>query len=51
MSDPKFLQAKAIVDFPSEEAKISRFWRDNDIFHKSLQIREGAPDIESAASA
>jgi len=43
MSKPKFEQAKPIVDFPSVEASISRFWREQDIFHKSLRLREGGP--------
>ena len=30
------------VKFPSLEDKITQYWKDNDIFKKSVEIREGA---------
>ncbi len=43
MSQPKFLQAQPIVNFPEVEASIQQFWQSNSIFEKSLKIREGRP--------
>jgi isoleucyl-tRNA synthetase len=43
MSEPKFLKAEAIVNFPEVEASIQKFWQDRRIFEKSLEIREGGP--------
>ncbi len=43
MSEPKFLKAQPIVNFPAVEASIQKFWQDQQIFEKSLQIREGRP--------
>ncbi len=31
------------VSYPEQEAKILEFWRERDIFQKSLELREGAP--------
>ena len=31
------------MDFPSEEKKILKFWRDNEIFEKSLKKKKGFP--------
>ncbi len=45
MSQGKFLQAKPIVDFPAVEKSIARFWRENRIFEKSLQARQGSPQF------
>ncbi len=33
---PKFREVSARADFPALDARILAFWRDNDIFHKSL---------------
>ena len=43
MSDPKFTQARPIVNFPEVESSIQRFWQENGIFEKSLKNREGCP--------
>ncbi len=32
------------VDFPKMEEKVLEFWRENDIFQKSIAQREGAPE-------
>ena len=45
MSAAKFEQAKPIVDFPSVEQSISAFWRENRIFEKSLELRQGRPQF------
>jgi len=31
------------IDFPAIEKRVLAFWRENNIFEKSLQIREGSP--------
>ena len=31
------------MDFVSREKDVLKFWKENDIFHKSNQIREGCP--------
>ena len=41
MSEQKFQQAKPIVDFPAAEEAVMRFWEENQIFEKSLKLREG----------
>ena len=33
---PRFREVSARADFPAMDARILAFWRDNDIFHKSL---------------
>ncbi|HXV73718.1 MAG TPA: class I tRNA ligase family protein, partial [Sphingomonadales bacterium] len=43
MSDAKFLQAQPIVDFPAVEASIQKFWKQNRIFEKSMEMRQGQP--------
>ena len=43
MSEPKFLKAKPIVNFPEAEAAIQEFWDNNCIFEKSLRLRQGGP--------
>ena len=43
MSEPKFLKAKPIVNFPEAEAAIQEFWDNNSIFEKSLRLRQGGP--------
>lgn len=42
MSKPRFQRAKPIVDFPATEHDVSRFWEQNRIFEKSLELRKGA---------
>jgi len=42
-SQPRFLRADPIVDFPAVEASIQDFWREHHIFDKSLQNRAGRP--------
>jgi isoleucyl-tRNA synthetase len=43
MSGPRFEQVAPLVDFPALEARIRRFWKERDVFHRSLARREGAP--------
>jgi isoleucyl-tRNA synthetase len=38
-----FEKVAPVIDFPEAEARIRRFWRDRDIFHKSLAKRRGGP--------
>ncbi len=38
-----FKEVSSKVNFPEREAGILRFWKENKIFEKSLEIREGAP--------
>ncbi len=45
MSQPKFDKAQPIVDFPAVEREISAFWKQNRIFEKSLEIRQGRPQF------
>jgi len=32
------------IDFPAIEARVLAFWKENDIFHKSMTQREGGPE-------
>jgi len=32
------------VNFPEQEEKVLKFWNDNDVFKKSIEIREGCPE-------
>ena len=34
----------ANLNFVEREKKIEQFWRDNKIFEKSIEAREGCPD-------
>ena len=43
MSKVRFQRAKPIVDFPAAEHEVIRFWEDNRIFEKSLELRRGSP--------
>jgi len=43
MPETKFLRAKPIVNFPDAEAEVRAFWRENEIFKKSLELRRGRP--------
>ncbi len=38
-----FKEVSSKVNFPEREAGILRFWKENKVFEKSLEIREGAP--------
>ena len=38
-----FREVSSQVKFPALEEEVLRFWRDQDIFHKSLKQREGRP--------
>ena len=38
-----FEKITAIADFPALEARIRDFWRERDVFHRSLERRRGAP--------
>jgi len=39
---PRFKKASAIVDFPKSEAEVLSFWKQADIFDKSVEMRKGA---------
>ncbi len=41
MSKRRFQRAKPIVAFPETEHAVSRFWEENRIFEKSLELRAG----------
>jgi isoleucyl-tRNA synthetase len=41
MAHPGFEKVAPVVDFPRAEARIRQFWRDADIFRKSLAKRRG----------
>ena len=43
MSKPRFERAQPIVDFSASECAVSRFWDENRIFEKSLELRKGGP--------
>ncbi len=43
MSKARFQRAKPIVDFPATEHEVGRFWEENRIFEKSLELRHGCP--------
>ena len=43
MARPGFEKVAPVVDFPLAEARIRQFWRDADIFRKSLAKRRGGP--------
>ncbi len=43
MSEPRYLKADPIVDFPAVERSIAKFWRENRIFEKSLEANQDAP--------
>ena len=38
-----FRRVAPVVDFPDAEARIRAFWRERDIFEKSLALRRGGP--------
>jgi isoleucyl-tRNA synthetase len=40
---PRFREVPAQADFPSLDARILSFWKENDIFHQSLALRRDAP--------
>ncbi|MCZ2155689.1 MAG: isoleucine--tRNA ligase [Bryobacterales bacterium] len=41
MPEPKFLKAETLVPFPEVESEILAFWKEHEIFEKSLKLREG----------
>jgi isoleucyl-tRNA synthetase len=43
MARSGFEKVAPVVDFPQAEARIRRFWRDADVFRKSLARRRGGP--------
>src|SRR5262245_17680598 len=43
MPRPGFEKVAPVVDFPRAEARIRQFWRDADIFRKTLAKRRGGP--------
>ena len=40
-----FERVEAKIDFPASERRILEFWREQDIFNKSLALRDGAPSF------
>jgi len=40
---PVFKPVDTALNFPQSEAAIRKFWKEQDIFHKSLKQREGCP--------
>jgi len=40
---PRFCEIPAQADFPSLDARILAFWKEHDVFHKSLALREDGP--------
>ncbi len=45
MGNARFQRAKPIVDFPTTEREIIRFWEQHRIFEKSLELRNGSPSF------
>jgi isoleucyl-tRNA synthetase len=43
MARDRFERVAPVVDFPAAEATVRAFWRDHDIFRKSLERRRGGP--------
>ncbi len=43
MNAPRFEKVAPVIPFPRLEAKIRRFWKEKDVFHRSLAQREGCP--------
>ncbi len=43
MPEPRFQAVAPLVDFPEVEARIRAFWKQQDVFHRTLWRREGAP--------
>jgi len=43
MSTPRFEKVAPVVPFPKLEADIRRFWKRENVFHRSLAQREGCP--------
>jgi isoleucyl-tRNA synthetase len=43
MLPPVFEKVVPVVDFPVAEARIRAFWRENDVFRKTLAKRSGGP--------
>ena len=38
-----YKQVSTDLNFVDREKEVEKFWRDNDIFKKSIDIREGCP--------
>ena len=38
-----FKKVDTNMNFPEMEEKVLDFWKENDVFQKSIDIREGAP--------
>ena len=43
MAPPAFEKVAPVVDFPEVEARIRYFWRERDVFRRSLERRQGGP--------
>ena len=43
MADPVFRKVAPVENFPEAEARIAAFWREHEIFHRSLAKRAGGP--------
>jgi isoleucyl-tRNA synthetase len=43
MTSPRFDKVAPVIPFPELEAEIRRFWKEEDIFHRSLAQREDCP--------
>ena len=41
---PRLLPVSASFDFPKEEEKVIKFWREIDAFQTSLKLSEGRPE-------
>ncbi len=40
-----FKEIKEDFNYPRMEERILQFWEENNVFHKSIQIRDGSPDF------
>lgn len=43
MTSPRFDKVAPVIPFPKLEAEIRRFWKEEDVFHRSLEQRKGSP--------
>jgi len=43
MTSPRFDKVAPVIPFPELEAEIRRFWKEENIFHRSLAQREHSP--------
>lgn len=44
LCSPRWLSVSAPFDFPKEEEKVIKFWREIDAFQTSLKLSEGRPE-------